>query len=83
MRVTIDGVSYVPETHLFRLTDEHFDAAGRLPLPFDAIKWAHECQASVAEMEAWSRAVHVEPVEQRKVEPLPVPGKARKTGLFD
>lgn len=82
MRVTIDGRDYVPETNLFRLTDDHFEAAAKLPAPFDAIKWAHECQATVAEMQAWSRAVHGERTEKKKMEPLPVPGR-KKVGLFE
>ena len=60
MRVTIDGRDYVPETNLFRLTDDHFEA----------------------EMQAWSRAIHGDGAEKKKVEPLPVPGR-KKVGLFE
>lgn len=57
MRVNIDGQEYVPKTDLFRLTDLHFEEAARFANSFEVIKWAHECQGSVAEMCAWARVM--------------------------
>lgn len=81
MRVTIDGRDYVLKEDTFRLTIEHFEAADKWPDRCEAIKWAMEVQATVAEMKAWHRAIHgedlAEPEPKKKVEPLPVPGKRR------
>lgn len=80
MAVFIDGREYVPKTDLFVLTALHFEAAAKLQDPFAAIKWAHECQATVTEMELWSRAFHSEqePEKPKKPAPLPVPNKPPK-----
>ena len=77
-RVTIDGIDYSPTTHGFRLTDRHFEVAATYRNSFEVIKWAHDTQAPVAEMEAWAR--------QSEPEPEPEPAKpqkpVRKRGLF-
>jgi len=79
MRVTIEGIDYVPKDALFRLGQEHFDVTDRLPKDqaYESIQWAFEAQANVAEMCAWIRAmfgadaipepVKVEPVKPKKV----------------
>ena len=59
MQVTIDGRDYVPATETFRLTDEHFEAAAKWDNSFDLVRFAHDNQASVAEMLAWGRAMDV------------------------
>lgn len=93
MRVTIDGRDYVPAIAgpplppAFGLTPEHFDAAAELPDGFEAIKWAWEAEATVREMQAWSRAangqdldLNVPAVKPDKKRPLELPRS--KKALF-
>lgn len=81
MSVVINGRDYVPAIAgpppppAYRLTLEHFDAAAELPDSFEAIKWAWEAEATVREMQAWSRALHGPP------EPTPQPDKKRPLEL--
>jgi len=86
MRVTIDGRDYVLKEDTFRLTSEHFEAADKWPDRYEAIKWAMDAQASVAEMKAWHRANHgedlAEPEPKKKIEQLPVPSRKPGKVLF-
>lgn len=90
MAVFIHGVEYIPKTDLFHLTDSHFEQAAQFPDAFAMVKWAHESQATVAEMMAWGRAVRGEdlapapntsppPVEKKKPEKLVFPGTKPKS----
>ncbi len=91
MQVTIDGRDYVPATDSFRLTDEHFEAVAKCESSFDLIRWAHDQQASVAEMLAYARAIDIvlpvpTPVAKKttkKPEPLTTDHLKPKAALFE
>jgi hypothetical protein len=84
MNVLIDGVSFVrwdtlPDSPLqWRMTADHVASAEALPNGWAALKWAIEAEATVSEMEAWSRADSGLTSPKPKVQPLPV----KKRALF-
>lgn len=95
MRVEIDGIEYVPVAYRegptpFALTWDHWELAKQHSSPFEAIKWAWECEATPTEFAAWIRASAkdsgpeiVEPTPKRgKVAPLVMPPRKPQAGLF-
>jgi hypothetical protein len=78
LRVNINGIEYMPKTHGFRLTDDHFELAKRYSNAFDVIHWAHENQADLATMRAWANE-NAKQVEQEQVSAK----KPKTRGLFD
>ena len=74
LRVNINGIEYEPKTNSYRLTDEHFEAAKLYENAFEMIHWAHDTQASVAEMRAWGSA------KLKEEEPEPAKLATKKSG---